>query len=290
MCYHHHTDDGVHENRLSSFTVQQGRLENETLLLDHLPGDDIHNGCRVAIDREGLLYLTTASMEPFDDALDITRLGGKVLRLTATGQVPQDNPFPDSFVWSYGHRNAQGLAFDDVTGALWSTEHGEQSADELNLIERGANYGFRECRGSAGIGETFNAESYWADRLLIEDGQATCQLPEPHASAYRPAFRTYYEDGTVGISDLVVYHGDAFPEWRGNLLIAALGASELIRVELLDGTIVGEEALLRGQYGRLRDVTVGPDGNLYVLTNERGEDGSWVGRSRVLRLRPSSGG
>lgn len=287
VCYHHRASSGALENRLSSFEINSGRLEQEHVLLNHLPGDDNHNGCRVVIDDEGLLYLTTGSLEPFDDALDLSRLSGKVLRVTRTGAVPLDNPFPNSPIWSYGHRNPQGLAFDPSTRTLWSTEHGENSADELNRIERGANYGWPACRGSAAIGESFAVESFWADRLRIEAGRATCVLSEPHASRYRPAFRTYYADSTVGISDLVVYRGDAFPQWRGSLLITMLRARQLLRLEVKDGGAVLEQTLISEQFGRLRDVTVGPDGLIYVLTNEPDKDGGWKGHSRLLRIRPA---
>jgi glucose/arabinose dehydrogenase len=286
VCYHHRTSRGVRKNRLSSFTVKDGRLESETIVLE-LPGDLVHNGCRVAIDDQGLLYLTTGSIEPFGDALDLKQLTGKILRLTPAGKVPVGNPFPNSFVWSYGHRNPQGLALDPETKTIWSTEHGENSADELNVIEPGANYGWPACRGAAALGETFVVEEYWSDRLEIKDGRATCRLQEPHASRYRPAFRTYYADSTVGISDLVVYRGRAFPAWAGNLLVTMLKGRKLVRVVAKDGKFEKEETLINQQYGRLRDVTVGSDGFLYILTNEPASENLWRGHSRLLRLRPA---
>jgi glucose/arabinose dehydrogenase len=160
----------------------------------------------------------------------------------------------------------------------------------LNRVERGANYGWPACRGSAAIGEQFSVEPYWSDRLKIVDGKAQCRLSPDDSARYRPASRTYYADSTVGISDLTVYRGDAFPGWRGNLLIAMLRKKRLVRVEM-DGTRpVRDDVLLDGEYGRIRDVAIGPDGFVYVLTNEPGTDGLWSGRSRVLRLRPPPAG
>ncbi len=281
ICYHRQVAPTVFENRLSAFTLEPGGLTQERVIVDHVPGDPIHNGCRVVVGPDDKLYYSTGEAALSSNALDLSSLAGKILRVNRDGSVPEDNPYPDSLVWSSGHRNPQGLGFHPDTGDLWSTEHGDLTNDELNLIEKGMNYGWPECRGEAKLGERF-----WLRR---PDRRKRCRLEPALRDNYRPAVKAYNRKETLAISDLTFYRGDAFPQWNGNLFFVTLKTGQLVRVALDGHSVKQEQRLLTGEgeefYGRLRDVTVGPDGFIYVVSNAD----AW-GRGHktglLLRVRP----
>ena len=271
ICYHYHGPGGTRSNRLSSFRLDGERLGAERVLVDRVAGSIDHNGCRVVQGPEGRLFYSTGDS---GGAQDRKLLDGKILRLNADGSVPEDNPFPNSLVWSYGHRNPQGLAFDPATGRLWSTEHGAATNDELNVIERGMNYGWPRCGGEAKIGGRWGPRRPgWLRRLGLTRRVHECQLPDLEQPSYRPAVRSYYPDRALAISDMTFYTGDLFPAWQGDLFFVTLRTGRLMRVRLDGPTVIAEETLITGDesenYGRLRDVTVGPDGNLYVASEVR---------------------
>lgn len=265
-------DDDSGRNRLSSFTVRDNRLVNEHILIDKVPGSKNHNGCRVIMGSDKNLYYATGTGRIDRNAQNLDSLAGKILRIRPDGSIPPDNPFPGSPVWSYGHRNPQGLGFDPETGRLWSTEHGENTNDELNFIEAGKNYGWPFCVGEYEYGTTWGQKrrewwQFWEDQYIDQ----VCEGRNLNKAVYRPAVKSYYPHSTVAISDLVFYHGDAFPDWRGSLFFVTLKTGRLMRVILDGARFVRDEMLIDADdpenYGRLRDVTVGPDGYLYVITN-----------------------
>ncbi|WP_374652457.1 sorbosone dehydrogenase family protein [Dongia sp.] len=238
-------------NRLSAFTLKDNILSGEQVLLDGLPGARWHNGCRVEISPEGFLFASMGDATDAQAAQDGTALGGKIFRLNRDGSVPADNPFATSFVWSYGHRNPQGLAFRPSDGALWSTEHGPDTQDELNLIEKGGNYGWPLCHGTDACGALAN---------------------------YHPAVAEFEHDSTIAISDLIFYRGDAFPDWKGDILFVSLKTGRLYHLKLDGNRVAKAEILLDDEFGRLRDIAESPDGSLYLAT-DNGED-------RILRVTP----
>ena len=238
-------------NRLSAFTLKGNKLSGEQILLDDLPGAKWHNGCRVAISPDGYLYATLGDATRADGAQDVTEMRGKIFRLNRDGSVPADNPFAGSPVWSLGHRNPQGLAFRPADGALWSTEHGPDTQDELNRIEKGGNYGWPLCRGTDDCGD----------------------LP-----SYHPAIAEFEHDRTIAISDLIFYRGDAFPDWTGDILFVSLKTGRLYHLELDGDKVAKTEILLDDEFGRLRDIAEAPDGSLYLAT-DNGED-------QILHLTP----
>ena len=254
--------DANKRNRLSSFVIGQSGLTGEKVLIDDMPGWWNHNGCRVIYspDQE-YLYVSmgdAAGQTPGPGrAQNPNDLGGKTFRIRPDGSIPNDNPFFASntgmarAVWSIGHRNAQGLAFHPTTGQLWSTEHGPEVKDELNVIKKGRNYGWPNCKGTD-----------------------ACNVPN-----YEPAVKAYNPDGTVAMSDMTFYTGNAFPAWKNNLFFVTLKTGRLYQLELEGERIKSERILIDGDYGRLRDVTVGPDGFLYI-SNDSGQNSS------ILRLRP----
>ncbi|WP_262378736.1 PQQ-dependent sugar dehydrogenase [Luteimonas viscosa] len=222
-----------------------------------------HIGSRIAFDAHGMLFVSAGDNRVADKAQLLDHLQGKLVRLHPDGGIPADNPFvaregarPE--IWSYGHRNIQGLALHPETGALWSHEHGPMGGDEINLPQAGANYGWP-----------------LATHGLDYSGQ-----PVPGAlgsAAEGTQAPAHYWPKSPAVSGMAFYAGDAFPQWQGNLLAGALVGKALIRLQLDGERVVHEERLLPGRE-RIRDVRVGPDGLVYLLTDST--DG------RLLRLEP----
>jgi aldose sugar dehydrogenase len=245
------------------------RLESVQVLFRQQPTHDsnLHFGSRIVFAPDGMLFLTTGERSDRETRVGAQDLGthlGKVIRIRRDGSVPADNPFVSRAgalpeVWSYGHRNMQGAALDGQ-GRLWTIEHGPRGGDELNLIKPGVNYGWPVI--SYGI--------EYSGRKIGDGITARAGLEQP----------VYYWDPVIAPSGITFYDGDMFPEWKGNLFIASLLDMKLVRLELANDKVVGEEWLLRGRKQRIRDVKQAPDGSLYVLTE--------AGDGALLRIsRPS---
>ena len=264
-------DAGTQENRISRLREINGRGDSEQILLDRFPGAIVHNGCRLKFGPDGKLYATTGDSFQRSLAQDLGSLAGKILRLNRDGTVPSDNPFgPASLIYSYGHRNPQGLAFDPQSGSLFETEHGPSGEvgfgnyDEVNIIVAGGNYGWPVVVGAPGL-------AAYRDPLLA--------FPDV---AVPPAGATFYTATLI-------------PQWTGNFFFTSLRGEHLQRV-VLDASheqVVAIERLFEqdfysGVYGRLRDVVQGPDGALYVTTSNRdGRGQPTADDDRVLRLLPA---
>ncbi|OZI52193.1 PQQ-dependent sugar dehydrogenase [Bordetella genomosp. 5] len=212
-----------------------------------------HFGSRIVFDEKGYLFVTLGENNQRPTAQDLDKLQGKVVRLTAEGRVPQDNPFvgragarPE--IWSYGHRNSQGMALNPWTGVLWEHEHGPRGGDEINLIERGANYGWPIA--THGI------------------NYSGLRIPEAKGDSMEGAVDPYYWwKKSPGVSGMAFYTDDRYPAWQRSLFIGALAEEDLIRLQLDGDKIVREERLLGKHQARVRDVRQGPDGAIYVLTD-----------------------
>jgi glucose/arabinose dehydrogenase len=250
---------GATLNRLVRMHDSSGAGTDETILLDNIPGSSNHDGGRIEFGPDGKLYVATGDGEQQARAQDRSSLGGKILRLDKDGSVPADNPFPGSPVFSLGHRNVQGLAFQPDTGVLYETEHGPSGffpaccQDEVNLIEAGANYGWPIVTGKPGD-QRFRDPIAWS-------GSIDTWAPSGAAFATRPG------------------------PLRGSLLFATLRGQHLHRIVFTpDGRGVAfEERLLVNQYGRLRDVYEIATGEFLVLTSNRdGRGRPAVDDDRVL--------
>jgi glucose/arabinose dehydrogenase len=245
------------DNRVVRFGLDaEGEAEP---ILTGIPKAPVHNGGRIAFGPDGMLYVATGDAAEPRLAPDGSSLAGKILRVTPDGAVPADNPAADSPVFSLGHRNVQGLAWD-TEGDLWAAELGPDVDDEINRVEPGEDHGWPEVTGAPG-------DDRYVDAAFVA----------------QPAEASW--------SGAVILHDGAIPQWEGDLFVAALRGQRLWRLDLDDGAVVDVEELLVGEFGRLRTVVVGPDGALWVLTSNRDGRGSPVdGDDRVIRLGPAASG
>jgi glucose/arabinose dehydrogenase len=222
-----------------------------------------HFGHRIAFDRDGMLWISSSERQKFDPAQDLSTNLGKIVRLKDDGTVPTDNPFVNrggvsAQIWTLGHRNILGLAFD-AQGQLWAHEMGPQGGDELNRIEKGANYGYPIVS---------NGDHY--------DGKP---IPDHHT---RPDFRAPVVSWNPVISPagFIIYDGDAFPQWRGNGFIGGLSSQSLVRIEFNGDT--AREAERFDMQRRIREVEQGPDGAIWLLEDGKGRNTGWL-----LKLTPA---
>ncbi|KAF2395018.1 PQQ-dependent sugar dehydrogenase [Pseudomonas frederiksbergensis] len=217
-----------------------------------------HFGSRLVFDRDGYLFISLGENNDRMTAQDLDKLQGKIVRIYPDGKVPDDNPFVGQAgvrpeIWSYGQRNPQGLALNPWSGTIWENEHGPKGGDEINVIERGKNYGWPLAT---------NGINYSGQPIPEATGKtAEGTVPPHHVWEVSPA-----------ISGMAFYDADRFKPWQHNVFIGALGSQELIRLQFDGDKVVHEERLMGELKARIRDVRQGPDGYLYVLTDE--EDGA----------------
>lgn len=243
---------------------------------EHYLRSGVHHGCRIvfqAAKEPGKHYMYFSIGERGHAAMsqDRTRPNGKVHRLWDDGKVPTDNPFVGESnaypsIWSFGHRNPQGLVFD-LDGNLWDTEHAPRGGDELNLVEKGANYGWP----LVSFGINYNDTAFrtpWAD---IEGGQAAS------ADIRMPAWRWLPSIGACGMATYKAPASGGFPKWNGDILAGGLSGSNVDRLRVKDGKLVEREEILFGK-GRVRDVICGPDGNIWVTLESPG---------RIVKISPA---
>ncbi|EPB8092933.1 PQQ-dependent sugar dehydrogenase [Yersinia enterocolitica] len=231
-------------------------VENFTVFFRQQPklSTGNHFGGKLAFDKQGDLFITLGENNQRLTAQDLSLHQGKIVRLTSDGKVPKDNPFANQSparpeIWSYGHRNPQGLALNPWSGLMWSNEHGPKGGDEINIPIAGKNHG-------------------WP---LATHGVNYSGLPIPEAKGTHvdgTEQPVYYWEKSPGISGMAFYDADRFPGWQHSLFIGALAQKELIRLQLDGDKVMAEERLLGDRGERIRDVRIGPDGYVYLLTDE----------------------
>jgi glucose/arabinose dehydrogenase len=229
-----------------------------------------HYGSRFLFDGKGHLFFSLGERHNMVNAQSLSTPLGKIHRVNEDGSIPADNPFvhvPGAVpsIWSLGHRNPEGLSFDPVTGDLWESEHGPTGGDEINVIDKGHNYGW----GLASMGlepGVFKQSAPGTDQPIV------------------------YYTPTIAPSGIGFYSGNRYPGWKNNLFVAALAGQELLRLEIKDRKVVAQEPVFK-EFGRVRDVITGPDGYLYVLVQNPTGGGTGVELSAstagmVIRLAP----
>ena len=246
--YNYEDGLGNYWERIVRFHYLHSALSEPFVLMDHINAAGIHNGCRLLFI-EGKLFFSTGDASNQSNSQDLSKLNGKILRINKDGSIPADNPFPGSPVWSYGHRNPQGLVY--ANKIFYSSEHGPDTDDEINIIEKGRNYGWPDVKG-------------YCDG---EDEKKFCEkynVKEP-IKAWTP---------TVAVCGLDYYDKDRIPEWKNSLLLCTLKGSRLIQLKLSEDKkrIIASKEYFANEFGRLRDICISPDGKVYLCTSNGDKD------------------
>lgn len=244
-------DSGL-KNRVERYRFEDNRLSEKTTIIDNIPGAAYHDGGRIAFGPDGYLYITTGDAGDANIAQDINSLAGKILRLKDDGSTPSDNSF-DNAIYSYGHRNPQGLAWDNQ-GRLWATEHGRSGIlsglDELNLIEKGKNYGWPVIQG--------DEKKEKMEMPIVQSG------PD---ETWAPA-------------------GIAF--WDNSFFFGGLRGESLYEAKIISKGQISLKVHFRNEFGRIRAVVLGPDGFLYITTsNTDGRGSSKANDDKIIRINPA---
>jgi len=234
------------------------------LLMNKLSRGNIQYGARIAIARDGSLFVSLGDRGEQDRAQDFHDDAGSIIHIEGDGSIPANNPFKDGKgalpeIWSKGHRNPQGITFDTATNKLYTAEHGARGGDEINTLEAGKNYGWPVI--SYGV-------NYSGTKIGIGTAKAGMEQP------------LFYWDPSIAPGAIAVYRGKMFPEWNGDLLVTALKFQLLSRLSRDgSGKITERERMFEGEFGRMRDITVAPDGALLITTDE--DDGALLRVSRT---------
>jgi glucose/arabinose dehydrogenase len=260
--------EGASTTRVIRGRIKDGALvDQETLFKasqDLYWPDNTHFGCRFFWDKDKHLYFSIGDRGHLDTPQDLKSPYGKIHRVNDDGSVPKDNPFVDTpgavkTIWSYGHRNPQGMDVDPKGGAVWASEHGPRGGDELNVIEKGKNYGWPV----ATHGMNYDGTPMTPTTVTEAPGMVNPALQ------WTPS---------IAVSGITFYRGDKFPKWKGNLFAGGLAGQQLARLEVSGGKVTHQETLLRG-FGRIRQVVNAPDGTLLVV---------YAAPGKVVRLVPAS--
>ncbi len=239
-----------------------GRLVDQAVIfrMNNFDGSTRHFGSRIVVGNDGNLFVTLGERGSQDRAQNPGDLAGGVVRIAPDGSVPEDNPRLEGWApefWSIGHRNPQGATLRESDGALFAVEHGARGGDEVNLVEAGKNYGWPEIAYGT---------NYDGSQIGVGETQPGMEQP------------LHYWDPSISPSGLDFYEGALFPDWEGDLLLGGLSGTLLVRLDMDGDAVVDEERLFQGVLGRIRDVTTGPDGAIYLITD--------AGNGRLIRITP----
>ncbi|HEX7152632.1 MAG TPA: PQQ-dependent sugar dehydrogenase [Thermoanaerobaculia bacterium] len=259
--------DGGNSTAVASARLTNGGLQDVKVIYRQQPkvSGSGHYGSRIVFRRDGTMFITQGDrMRYSEQAQDLASGLGKIVRINTDGSIPRDNPFagrdgarPE--IWSYGHRNVQSAVLHPETGQLWTVEHGARGGDELNHPEAGKNYGWPVI-------------SYGVEYSGRQIGQGLTHkegMEQP----------VYYWDPVIAPSGMIVYTGNAFPQWKGSIFVGSLQPGALVRLVLQNGRVTREERFLGDLGERIRDVEQGPEGAIYVITDSPS--------GRILRIEPA---
>jgi glucose/arabinose dehydrogenase len=248
---YNYRNSGSYKEKLVRYTFANNTLNNPTVLLDGIEGSTNHDGSRLWITDEAnpKIFMTTGDASNQSLAQNTSSINGKVLRLNIDGSIPTDNPIPNNRVWSYGHRNQQGLVM--ANNILYASEHGPDIEDELNIIEKGRNYGWPGVNGPCNGGEASFCTANNVKEPIWSSG-----------------------NGTIAVCGLDYYNKNLIPQWKNSLLMLTLKNSSMWQMKLSDDgrSIVQTQSFFKDQWGRLRDLCISPDGKVYVCTSNGGNN------------------
>ena len=244
VAYDYKKSNGDYTGKVVRYNYSNVALSDPVTIIDGFKASGIHNGCRLVISPDQKLFISVGDASDQSNPQNLNSLNGKILRVNLDGTIPSDNPDPSSAVWTYGHRNPQGLLF--VNDILFSSEHGPDTDDEINIIKKGGNYGWPDVRG-------FCNES--DEKTLCNDHDVT----EPLMN-WTP---------TIAVCGINYYNSDSIPQWKNSILMATLKDERLIQLKLSDDrrSITDTHEFFMNQYGRMRDVCVAPDGRVFICTS-----------------------
>ena len=251
VVYNYSGTNGYRE-KLVRYTFANNSITNPTTFIENISASSIHNGSRIKVVNESTgvkIYLSTGDASNASSAQDVNSRSGKVLRLNADGTVPADNPIAGNPLWSYGHRNPQGLVF--INNKIYESEHGPSIEDEVNIIEKGRNYGWPTVNGPCDGSETSFCTAN--------------NIKEPIWSS---------GGNTIAVCGIDYYNSDKIPAWKNSILMTTLKDASLRQLELSsDGnSVVNTTIFFKNVYGRLRDICISPSGNVYLCTSNGGND------------------
>jgi glucose/arabinose dehydrogenase len=238
----------TYKGKVMRYTYSNGSLSSPKLLLDQIPASSIHNGSRLLISGDKL-FVSTGDASDQSNPQNVNSLGGKILRINLDGTIPVDNPIANNPLWSYGHRNPQGLV--QVGSRIFSSEHGPDSDDEINIIEKGRNYGWPNIKGFC---NESSESAFCSSNNVVEP-----------LTAWTP---------TIAPSGLTYYNSNYIPQFKNSLLLAVLKNTKLMQLKLSDDQtkIIGTKDFYVGDFGRLRAVCISPEGKIYICTSNGTND------------------
>ncbi|MCB0395010.1 MAG: PQQ-dependent sugar dehydrogenase [Flavobacteriales bacterium] len=246
LVYTYYNGSSIRE-RLVRYRYQNNALINPAILIDNIPGNGNHNGSRLMFGPDGKLYMTTGDAQNTSNPQNQNTVAGKILRINTDGSIPSDNPDNGSYVWTFGHRNPQGLVWAS-NGILYSSEHGPNNDDEINIISVGENYGWPDVEGYCNSSPEI---TFCNNNNVVEP-----------IRAWTP---------TIALAGLDYYDHEAIPEWQNSLLLVTLKSDDfrVFKLNAAGDTILSEVIHLNDDYGRLRDLCISPSGDIYISTSNR---------------------
>jgi glucose/arabinose dehydrogenase len=268
VAYNYYAPGNDYREKIVRFTYNPatGMAGNPFTLIENIDGANNHNGCRMVISPDKKLIFSTGDAQVTSTSQNLSSLNGKKLRINLDGTIPEDNPIENSPVWTWGHRNAQGMVYSPDGKVLYSSEHGPSSNDEINIISRGRNYGWPNVEG-------------FCDNAFESDFCNANNVAEP-IFAWTP---------TLAVAGIDFYNSDLIPEWKNSLLVSSLKAGRITQLKLNEnGTeVLGATDHFTGKFGRLRDLCISPDGKVYVAVSNRDGRGAPAAQDdRIIEIAP----
>lgn len=264
LAYNTGFDNNSTDIKLARFRYDGEKLTDQVVILQDIQGWWNHDGSRLAFMNDGTLLMTIGDAAKEDWAQDTTNLNGSIIRINPDGSVPEDNPFPGNPIFIYGSRNAQGLVIHN--NIIYSSEHGPNTDDEVNIIQAGKNYGWPEVHG-------------YCDKAFEQSFCENNEVIEPIA-AWTP---------TLAVAGIDFYYHNLIPEWNNSVLVTSLKSGTLVQLKMAEnGTeVLNEYRFFNGQFGRLRDICISPEGRVFIATSNRDGRGSPAAQDdRIIEVKP----